>query len=89
MGVVANVLAEPAMPPLLALAFATAGLSAVSPGAAAILAWVNGWIAEYIALCARAVGSLPFAQVRSPSALVALAGLLVLAAYAWRRWPRS
>jgi competence protein ComEC len=89
LGVVANVLAEPAMPPLLALAFATAALASVSPGAAAVLAWVNGWIAEYIALCARAVGSLPFAQIRSVEAVAALAGSLLLAAYAWRRWPRN
>ena len=89
LGVVANVLAEPAMPPLLALAFATAALATVSPGAAAIIAWINGWIAEYIALCARAVGSLPFAQVRSPEAVAALGGSLLLAAYAWRRWRRS
>jgi competence protein ComEC len=89
LGVVANVLAEPAMPALLALAFATAAVGIVSPEAAATLAWVNGWLAAYIALCARAVGSLPFAQIRDPAALAAFAGALVLAAYAWRRWPRS
>ncbi len=89
LGVPANVLAEPAMPALLGLAFATAALDAFSPGAAAVLAWVNGWFAAYIALCARVVGSLPFAQVHRPESLAALAGTLLLAAYAWRRWPRS
>jgi hypothetical protein len=53
------------------------------------VAWVNGWFAAYIALCARVVGSLPFAQVRRPEVLVGLAGVLLLAAYAWRRWQRS
>jgi competence protein ComEC len=89
LGVPANVLAEPAMPPLLGLAFATAALDPISPGAARIVAWLNGWLAAYIALCARVVGSLPFAQVRRPEVLVGLAGMLLVAAYAWRRWQRS
>jgi hypothetical protein len=37
----------------------------------------------------RAVGSLPFAQVSTPRGLAALAGALLAAAYAWRRWPTS
>jgi hypothetical protein len=64
---------------------ATAGLHEVSPAAAIVVAWINGCVAEYIALCARAVGSLPFAQIRSTDALVALIGATVLGAYAWRR----
>jgi len=89
LGVVANALAEPAMPILLALAFATAGLDLVSPPAAAVLAWLDGWVAAYIALCARAIGSLPFAQVSSWRGLAALGGGLLAAAYAWRRWPTN
>jgi len=89
LGVVANALAEPAMPVLLALAFATAGLDLVSPPAAAVLAWLDGWVAAYIALCARAIGSLPFAQVSSWRGLAALGGGLLTAAYAWRRWPTN
>ena len=89
LGVLANALAEPAMPVLLGLAFATAGLDPVSPGSAAVVAWVNGWTASYVALCARAIGSLPIAEVRSLRGLAALAALTLLAAYAWRRWPTS
>jgi competence protein ComEC len=86
LGVPANVAAEPAMPILLLLAFATAATHAVVPPAAAVLAWVNGWVAWYIALCAHVFGALPFAQARGPAAFVALAGTLCVAAYAWRRW---
>jgi competence protein ComEC len=78
LGVVANALAEPAMPVLLGLAFATAGLGLVAPGGAAVLAWANGWTAAYIALCARAIGSMPFAQIQSWRGLAAVlaAGLV-------------
>jgi competence protein ComEC len=89
LGVAANALAEPAIPVLLALAFATAGLDAVFPSAAAVLAWLDGWVAAYVALCARALGSLPFAQVSSLRGLAAVSGVLLAAAYAWRRWPTS
>jgi competence protein ComEC len=81
----ANALAEPAMPLLLGLAFSTAALATVAPPAAAVLAYLNGWLAAYIALCATAIGSLPFAQVRGPRGLVVLAALLALCAWAWRR----
>jgi competence protein ComEC len=89
LSVPANALAEPAMPLLLGLAFATAGLDAVSPSAAAILAWLNGWLATYIAFCAHAVGSVPFAYIHSLRALAGVGGLLLLATYAWRRWRMS
>ena len=89
LGVVANALAEPAIPVLLGLAFATAGLDLVSPPAAAVLAWLDGWVAAYVALCAHAIGSLPFAQVSSLRGLAAFGGVLLAAAYAWRRWPTS
>jgi competence protein ComEC len=89
LGVVANVLAEPAMPILLGLAFATAGLDAVSPSSAAVLAWINGWVAAYIALCAHVIGSLPLAQVSTARGLAGVVGLLLAAAYAWRRWPTT
>ncbi len=89
LGVPANALAEPAMPVLLGLAFATAALDTVSPGSASILAWVNGWVASYIALCARAIGSLPLAEIKTARGLAALAAVSLLAAYAWRRWPKT
>jgi competence protein ComEC len=89
LGVVANVLAEPAMPFLLGLAFATAGLDAVAPSAAAALATVNGFVAAYIALCAHLVAALPLAQVSTGRGLAGVVGALLAAAYAWRRWPTS
>ena len=85
LGVPANALAEPAMAPLLGLAFLAAGLAAVSPGAAAVVAWLNGWVAAYIAGVARTIGSLPFAEIHSTRSL-ALAGAVLLAPlYVWRR----
>ena len=89
LSIVANALAEPAMPILLGLAFATAGLDTFSPSAASVVAWLDGWVAAYIAGCARAIGSLPFAEVQSLRGLAVLAGTLLLAAYAWRRWRTS
>ncbi len=88
-GVPANALAEPAMPVLLGLAFATAALDTVVPGAAAVLAWLNGWTAAYIAFCARTLGSVPFAEISTTRGLAALVGVLLVATYAWARWRRS
>ncbi len=85
----ANALAAPVVAPLLGLALATAALAPVAPSAAAALAWLNGWCAAYLAGCARLVGGLPGAQVRSGRAVAALAAAALLAAaYAWRRWHR-
>jgi competence protein ComEC len=86
----ANLLAAPAVVPLLGLALAAAAVAPLSPSAAAALAWLNGWCAAYLATVARLVGGLPFAQIRSTRALlVLLAGALLVAAYAWKsRWQR-
>ncbi len=85
----ANALAAPAMTPLLGLALATTAVAPVSPSAAAALAWLNGWCAVYLAACARLVGGLPGAQIRSGRAALALAACALLTcAYAWRRWQR-
>jgi len=90
MTVPANALAAPAVPPLLALAFASALSGLLFPPAAAAFAWLNGWCAAYLAGCARAVGGLPGAQVRSGWALAALVAVAApAAAYAWRRWQSS
>ena len=85
----ANLLAAPAVVPLLTLALAATAVAPLSPSAAGALAWLNGWCAAYLAAVARVVGGLPFAQLRSARALlVLLAGALLLAAYAscprWR-----
>jgi competence protein ComEC len=89
LGVVANALVEPAVPPLLGLAFGAAAVHPVSPSLAAGLAWMNGWLAAYVALCARAVAALPGAQARGPAAALVAAGALGVAAYAWWRWQTS
>jgi competence protein ComEC len=90
LSVPANALAAPAMAPLLALALATAVVAPLWPGAAALLAWLNGWCAAYLATCARLVAALPFAQVRSGLGAAALAACaLVAGAYAWSRWHRT
>ena len=88
----ANALAAPAVAPLLGLALGTAAIEPVSPSAAFALAWLNGWCAAYIAVCARLVGGLPFAQVTSTAGLtlfVALGLLAVLAVRLRDRWRRT
>jgi competence protein ComEC len=83
----ANLLAEPAMPPLLALALLAAIVDPIAPGAATLLAQGAGVCASYIAVCARTFGGLPFAQIRSGWAAAMLgAGVIAAAAYAWPRW---
>jgi competence protein ComEC len=85
----ANALAAPAVVPLLALALAAAAVASFSGGAAATLAWLNGWCAAYLVAVARAVGGLPIAQITSTRTLVfVLAGVFLLGAYAWPRWRR-
>jgi competence protein ComEC len=84
-GVAANALVELAVPPLLALSFATAAVSPFAPGVAEVLAWANGWVAVYIATCARAVSALPAAQVSGRAAAVAAAASLGIIAASWRR----
>jgi competence protein ComEC len=87
LAVPANAVAAPAMVPLLGLALSAALLDPVAPGGAAALAGVAGWCAAWLALCARVIGGLPFAQVSSTRGGAALAGCALLAAaYAWRRW---
>jgi competence protein ComEC len=86
LAVPANALAAPAVVPLLGFALASAAVYPLAPSIAAALGWLNGWCAAYLATCARLVGGLPFAQVRSGAAAAVLAiGALVAAAYAWQR----
>ena len=86
----ANALAAPAVAPLLALGFAAALAGLVYPPAGIAIAWLNGWCAAYLAACARIVGGLPGAQVRSGRGLlVVLVVAAACSAYAWRRWQSS
>jgi competence protein ComEC len=87
---VANVLVTAAIGPLLGIALVGSLIEPVLPSAALALAWLNGWLAAYIAVCARAVGGLPFAQVGSGPAICALLGapvvlLLLRRLPHWRR----
>jgi competence protein ComEC len=88
--ILSNALVAPAVAPCFGLALLTAALDQLLPQAAAASAWVNGWLAVYIAACARIVGGLPGAQVDSRIVLASAAAitLLTLAAArlpAWRR----
>jgi competence protein ComEC len=89
LGVVANALVEPVVGPLLGLALVTAAVHPVSPALAYGLAWADGWLAAYVAWCARAVGAVPFAQVSGRVATGAVAGVFIGGAYAWHRWRTS
>ena len=82
----ANVAAEPAMPPLIALSLAAAAIEPVLPGASVALSWLAGWCAAWIAFVARVVAGWPSAQVESPLVLVSLFGIAVVAV-AVRRLP--
>ena len=84
--IVANLLAAPVVAPLLGLGLLAAAVEPVLPGAAVALGALNGWLAAYLATCARLVGALPHAQVTSWAGLAAVS-LLVAAPLAWRRLP--
>jgi competence protein ComEC len=82
LSVPANALAAPAMVPLLGLALLGAVFDPVAPAATTALAWVNGWLAAYVAACARVIGGLPGAQIHSTRALLLLvAAALLVAAF--------
>jgi len=76
--VASNAVAGFVVAPLLGLALVSTALDPVLPEAAAALAWVNGWLAAYLAGCARFFGALPHAQLTSWKSLAALAGLVLL-----------
>jgi competence protein ComEC len=88
--VLSNALVAAAVPPCFGLALATALLAYVLPPAALAAAWLNGWLAAYIAACARIIGGLPGAQLDSKVAALALAVVALVAFVAvrlpaWRR----
>jgi competence protein ComEC len=86
--VLANAMAEPVVAPLLGFALACSALEPVLPAAALALGWVNGWLAAYLAWCARGVGGLPGAQIGSGLAVTALVFVLALAYGIFRLPPR-
>jgi competence protein ComEC len=82
----ANVLATVVVAPLLAIGLAGALVEPVFPSAALALAWLNGWLAAYLAACARLVAGLPHARISSGLAVVLLLAVPLLAV-AVRRLP--
>src|SRR5262249_24707319 len=86
----ANVVAVPVVVEVLGLALVTAAIAPFAPPVAAALAWLNGWGAWFVAVCARGFGSLPGAQITSGRwAAVLGLGAVGGAAYAWRRGERA
>ena len=88
--ILSNALVAIAVAPCFGLALLTALLAQVVPDAALAAAWINGWLAAYIAACARIVGGLPGAQVDSTlvvggAALIAIVVVTALRLPAWRR----
>ena len=86
----ANALVTLAIGPLLGIALVGSLIEPVLPTAALALGWLNGWLAAYLAACARVIGRLPFAQVGSGAAVCLLLGtpVALLALHrlpAWRR----
>ena len=86
----ANVLVTLAIGPLLGLALMGSLIQPLLPSVALALAFLNGWVAAYIAGCARLVGGLPFAQIGSGAAVCVLLGtpLALLALQRLPRWRR-
>ena len=82
--ILANALAAPVVAPLLGLALAAATLHPFLPEAAAAIAWADGWLAAYLAFCARTVGGLPHAQATSAAAVGLVGGALAVGAFVAR-----
>jgi len=87
--VVANGLAFPAVPVVLALGLLAGIVSPVSPDAASALAWLAGWAGSWIALVARVVSELPGAQLDARAALLLLAAAVLIWVVARRPRCRS
>ena len=86
----ANALVSLAVGPLLGIALVGSLIEPVLPSAALALGWLNGWIAAYVATCARLVGGLPFAEIGSGWAVGVLLGtpMALLALQRLPRWRR-
>jgi competence protein ComEC len=77
------------MAPLLGLGLACTAVAPVFPQLAEGLAWLNGWLAAYVAAVARLVGGLPGAQATSLTVVGGLAALgLVLVTLPRLQQPR-
>jgi competence protein ComEC len=86
----ANALVTFAIGPLLGLALVGALVEPLLPSVSLSLAWMNGWVVEYVATCARLVARLPLAEISSAKAVVLALGapLAFLAVARLPRWRR-
>ena len=75
--VMANAMAAPVVAPLLGLGLVSAVLHSFVPDVAALLSWLDGWLAAYLVVCARTVAALPYAQLSTAAVLAAGVGLAV------------
>jgi competence protein ComEC len=82
--VIANALAAPVVAPLLGLGLLAAIVHPLVPDVAALLSWLDGWLAAYLVACARAVSSLPYAQL-STLTLLAVGWAVAAAIFVLRR----
>ena len=85
--VASNALAAPVVAPLLGLGLACAALDPALPTAAGALAWLNGWLAAYLAGVARLFAGLPHAELTSWSAVAAVGAVLGVAGLSMRLGP--
>jgi competence protein ComEC len=83
--VIANAMVAPVVAPLLGLGLLSAALHPVLPDVAALLSWLDGWLAAYLVVCARAVAALPYAQLTPLSVLAVGVGVGVVIVAVRRR----
>ena len=76
--VLANALAAPVVAPLLGLGLLAASVNSFLPDVAALLSWLDGWLAAYLVLCAHAVAAIPYAELSAVTLLGAVLTLAVL-----------
>jgi competence protein ComEC len=76
--VIANALAAPVVAPLLGLGLAAAAIHPALPDVAALITWVDGWLAAYLVACARAISALPHAQLSTLPVLVLVAAIAAI-----------
>jgi competence protein ComEC len=87
--IASNAAAAPVAAPMLGLGLLAAALEALVPGAAAALGWVNGWLAAYLAGCARLFADLPYAQVSARGLLLIVGAAAAVVWLARLRAPRG
>jgi competence protein ComEC len=73
--VIANAMAAPVVAPLLGIGLLSAAVHPFLPDVAALLSWLDGWLAAYLVICARAIAALPYAQLSTLAVLAAGLGL--------------